>query len=76
MKKLGILLKKKVIGFTGAPWTLLVYMLHKKSPKKNFKFNNTFKRKITPWITKKNRKEHLFTRQKTIQRRSKYYSNF
>ena len=31
--------KKNVIGFTGAPWTLLVYMLNKKSPKKNFDFN-------------------------------------
>ena len=45
MKKIRNSLKeKKVIGFTGAPWTLLVYMLHKKSPKKNFKFNNIFKK--------------------------------
>ena len=28
---------KSVIGFVGAPWTLLVYMLNKKSPKKKIK---------------------------------------
>ena len=28
-----------LIGFVGAPWTLLVYMLNKQSPKKNFDIN-------------------------------------
>ena len=27
---------KNVIGFVGAPWTLLVYMLNQRSPKRNF----------------------------------------
>ena len=38
--------KKNVIGFTGAPWTLLVYMLNKKSPKNNFNFNFITKDKL------------------------------
>jgi len=33
---------KSTIGFIGAPWTLLVYMLNKKSPKSGLK-NNFFK---------------------------------
>ena len=30
---------KSVIGFVGAPWTLLVYMLNQQSPKRDFNFN-------------------------------------
>ncbi len=32
-----ILNKKSTIGFVGAPWTLLVYMINQQSPKKNLK---------------------------------------
>jgi len=38
--------KKNVIGFVGAPWTLLLYILNKKSPKKNFNFNLITKNKL------------------------------
>ena len=37
--------EKEVIGFVGAPWTLLLYMLNKQSPKKNFDFNRITKDK-------------------------------
>ena len=34
-----ILKNKNTIGFVGAPWTLLVYMINQKSPKKDLKKN-------------------------------------
>jgi len=40
-----ILKKKNTIGFVGAPWTLLVYMINQQSPKKNLK-KNFFKDEI------------------------------
>ncbi len=40
--------KKNVIGFVGAPWTLMVYMLNKESPKKNFNFNKIIKNGSSP----------------------------
>ncbi len=37
--------EKELIGFVGAPWTLLLYMLNKRSPKSDFDFNNISKDK-------------------------------
>jgi len=35
-----LLYKKDLIGFVGAPWTILIYMLNKQSPKKNISINS------------------------------------
>jgi uroporphyrinogen decarboxylase len=38
--------EKELIGFVGAPWTLLLYMLNNKSPKNNFDFHKINKDKF------------------------------
>ena len=39
VNKSKLILQKDIIGFVGAPWTLLVYMINKCSPKKKLKEN-------------------------------------
>ncbi len=53
---------KNTIGFVGAPWTLLVYMINQKSPKKNLKknfFKNEFYINRTLSIIEKFLKIHI-----------------
>ena len=38
--------EKSLIGFVGAPWTLLLYMLNRESPKNSFDFNKINKDKF------------------------------
>ena len=37
---------KSIIGFVGAPWTLLIYMINRESPKNNININKIIKNKI------------------------------
>ena len=53
---------KSTIGFVGAPWTLLVYMINKQSPKKNLKedfFKNNFLINRTLGVLEKFLKVHI-----------------
>ena len=45
--------QKSLIGFVGAPWTILLYMLNKQSPKNNFDFNKINKNIINNLLKKR-----------------------
>ena len=53
---------KSLIGFAGAPWTLLLYMIHKQSPKSDFNKNKIFKDKyLLNQLNFKIRRFYMFT---------------
>ncbi len=57
-----ILKNKNTIGFVGAPWTLLIYMINQQSPKKDLKkdfFNDEFSINKTLLIIEKFLKIHI-----------------
>ena len=54
--------EKSLIGFVGAPWTLLLYMLNNQSPKNGFDFNKINKDKyLINNLLKKNRRNYKLT---------------